>query len=128
MSEVVKVIIHDDNQVLLQLRDDDSSIPYPDHWSLLGGNIEANEQPEQALQRELIEEIGIVVPATKHTVRQRNRTTDHIYIAEEAIEVDAVTLSEGQRIEYIPVHMLDDYTVTPHYKPIIKEALTNTNS
>ena len=34
---------------------------YPDIWDLPGGHIEHCEQPEQALVRELREELGIVV-------------------------------------------------------------------
>ena len=57
MKKVAKAIIHKDDEYLLQLRDDDPSISYPNCWSFFGGEIEPGETPWQALQRELEEEI-----------------------------------------------------------------------
>jgi len=34
---------------------------YPDCWDLVGGHVEPGESPEQALRRECLEEIGVVV-------------------------------------------------------------------
>jgi 8-oxo-dGTP pyrophosphatase MutT (NUDIX family) len=47
-----------DGRYLLQHRDDLPQIWYPNHWGLFGGGIEAGESPEDALRRELMEEIG----------------------------------------------------------------------
>ena len=57
MKKVAKAIIHKDDEYLLQLRDDDPSISYPNCWSFFGGEIEPGETPWQALQRELEEEL-----------------------------------------------------------------------
>ena len=45
-------------EVLLQLRDDKPSIPYPNCWGTFGGQIEDGETPEQAMAREIAEELG----------------------------------------------------------------------
>ncbi|MFF0343151.1 NUDIX hydrolase [Kribbella sp. NPDC004875] len=34
---------------------------YPDCWDLVGGHVEADELPEQAVRRECLEEIGVQV-------------------------------------------------------------------
>lgn len=59
---VVAVIHLDDGRYLMQLRDDKPGIFYPDHWGLFGGAVDAGEEPEQALRRELHEELNLDVP------------------------------------------------------------------
>lgn len=51
-------ILDPQGRYLLQLRDDKPTIWYPAHWGLFGGAIEAAEEPEAALRRELDEELG----------------------------------------------------------------------
>jgi 8-oxo-dGTP diphosphatase len=54
----VKAIIYrSDKKLLLQKRDDNPEIPYPLHWNLFGGEVEVGENFNEALRRELIEEI-----------------------------------------------------------------------
>jgi 8-oxo-dGTP pyrophosphatase MutT (NUDIX family) len=55
------VIVLEDGQYLLQLRDQKPGIFYPSHWGLFGGAIDASETPDSALRRELREELGLVV-------------------------------------------------------------------
>jgi 2-amino-4-hydroxy-6-hydroxymethyldihydropteridine diphosphokinase len=45
-------------EVLLQLRDNKSEIPYPNCWGTFGGQIEEGEQPKAAIMREIEEELG----------------------------------------------------------------------
>lgn len=58
---VAAIIVHEDSgRYLLQLRDNIPTIPYPDHWGLFGGSVESGESDEQALLREIDEEISLV--------------------------------------------------------------------
>jgi 8-oxo-dGTP diphosphatase len=45
----------------LQLRDNIPGIAYPGMWSLFGGALEPDEDPEQGLRREIMEELGIAL-------------------------------------------------------------------
>jgi len=46
-------------EVLLLLRDNTSSITFPNHWTLVGGLVKNGETPEMAACRELEEETGL---------------------------------------------------------------------
>jgi 8-oxo-dGTP pyrophosphatase MutT (NUDIX family) len=56
---VAAIIALDDGRYLMQLRDQKPNLFYPGHWGLFGGAIEPGENPEAALGRELVEEIGL---------------------------------------------------------------------
>ncbi|MGZ8454255.1 MAG: NUDIX domain-containing protein, partial [Candidatus Binatia bacterium] len=59
MIEIAQVLLFDrDGKLLIYLRDDNPTIPFPNHWDLFGGHVEVGETPERALCRELQEEIG----------------------------------------------------------------------
>lgn len=55
----VGILFNDNNQVLLCQRPKHKS--YPLKWEFPGGKVEQGEQPTEALQRELQEELGITV-------------------------------------------------------------------
>ena len=55
------IIVGTTSHYLMQLRDQKSGIFYPGHWGLFGGAIDPGESPEASLERELKEELGIVV-------------------------------------------------------------------
>jgi 8-oxo-dGTP pyrophosphatase MutT (NUDIX family) len=50
-----------DGRYLMQLRDSNPAIFYPDHWGCFGGAVDAGEAPVAALVRELQEELRVAV-------------------------------------------------------------------
>jgi 8-oxo-dGTP pyrophosphatase MutT (NUDIX family) len=50
-----------DGRYLMQLRDSNPAIFYPDHWGCFGGAVDPGETPLAALVRELAEELSAVV-------------------------------------------------------------------
>lgn len=58
---VAALLVLDDGRYLMQQRDDIQGIFYPGYWGLFGGAIEEGETPEEALVREVEEELAFEV-------------------------------------------------------------------
>ena len=63
---VAALIRLDDGRFVMQQRDDIQGIFYPGYWGLFGGAIEAGETPEQALVREVREELAYEVNSARY--------------------------------------------------------------
>lgn len=72
----VGILIRQDGALLLSTRPPGKA--YAGYWEFPGGKIEAGETVEQALRRELIEELGITIGSAAGNV-QEWKTTEHDY-------------------------------------------------
>ena len=61
MKEFAHAVILVDGAYVLQLRDNIPGIAYPGMWSLFGGALEPDENPEEGLRREILEELGVTL-------------------------------------------------------------------
>lgn len=108
MIEIAQVLLFDrDNRLLIYLRDDKADIPFPNYWDFFGGHLEAGETPEQALVREVKEELGIEL-VTYEFFRSYQCLQGDVYPNEKYIyraridsTIDELTLREGQRLASI---------------------------
>jgi len=98
-----------EGKVIAQLRDDKPGLMFPGCWSTLGGRVEDGETPDEALQRELIEEIEICPPMTfwrlfEHRFFVGERAFDadiYAYVGEINLSIADIRLHEGQRLAYL---------------------------
>ncbi len=101
--EVAIAILHQGNQFLLQLRDDNPAIIYPGYWAFCGGHLEPGEDADTAVRRELMEEIAYVPNGLKLFERSTTEGPDKIvirnfYQAVLTVPVESLEVNEGQEL------------------------------
>ena len=107
MKRVSLGFLKNGDKILLYLRDDMRNISYPNHWALLGGQIEGAETPQDALVREIQEEIGCQAGNTtlvgRLDVVNNPMCEDHtifLFKGEIHNRLEEMQLTEGQRLGY----------------------------
>ena len=105
MKQIAQVLLLDrHNRLLIYLRDNKPEIPFPNHWDFFGGHVEVGETPEQALVREVMEELGVNLPGwdffRRYECLQGDAypNTKYIYRARIDKTAEELTLYEGQRL------------------------------
>ena len=93
---VAIAILYRQGQLLLQLRDNIPGILYPGCWGLFGGHLEPEESPEDAMYRELLEEIHYRPPhLTFFDFYSDDHVIRHVFHAPLTVEMASLRLSEG---------------------------------
>lgn len=113
--EVATCLLFDRNKkLLIYLRDDKPTISFPNHWDLFGGIMEPNETPEQALVREVKEELGIELPwfnkfreYESSEVEKPNRK--HVFHSQINFIPEELILNEGQKLLSISLEERSNY-------------------
>jgi 8-oxo-dGTP diphosphatase len=110
MKQIAQVLLFDrDRKLLIYLRDDKPDIPFPNHWDFFGGHVEDGETPEQALVREVKEELGVELTHWEFFHRYDCPERDaypnqkYIYYARLERSAEELVLHEGQRLAAISI-------------------------
>jgi 8-oxo-dGTP diphosphatase len=105
MKQIAQVLLLDrHNRLLIYLRDNKPEIPFPNYWDFFGGHVEVGETPEQALVREVMEELGVNLTRWDFFRRYEclsgdaYSNTKYIYRARIDRTAEELTLYEGQRL------------------------------
>jgi len=121
---VAALLVTPDRRYLLQLRDDKPDIWFPGFWGLFGGGVDAGETPEEALRRELHEELGFQPGQAAYftqvcfDLRRWGRGVKLRYVFEVPIEMDEIatmTLREGAGMELFAAPALGGLTKLAPY-------------
>ena len=118
MKKVVKAIIYKNNQFLLQLRDNSKKISYPNHWSFFGGEVENNENDEDALLRELKEEIAWMPNKINYYTTFLDYSTNaevKLYLIKFESNNTKLNLNEGQKMKWFRLEDIKTLIKTPSY-------------
>ena len=110
---VAAILMTSSHRYLLQHRDAKPNIWDPDRWGLFGGAIDIGETPEQALERELIEELELRPKSSFRYFTQiawdygpwghgiKLRYYYEVLVTEE--EICSTVLHEGQAMQFFSV-------------------------
>lgn len=119
-------------RVLVYLRDAFAHIPHPDCWDLPGGGRENGESPDACALRELFEEFGLALDASRIVWRRRYRSVTSpgentffmaAYLAPDEI-ADIRFGDEGQHWLMMPVEdFLSHERGVPHLQARLRDFL-----
>jgi len=135
MKEIAAIILENDKgEFLLYLRDNKPDIPFPDYWDLIGGHVEEGETPEQALVREVKEELDIDLK--EYTFYKKYvcltgdayENTKYIYKGRINLPIEKVTLLEGVRPQYFTRAEIPDVKFANILKSIVMDYIKDTYS
>ena len=123
------IVLIKDGKALLQLRDDNPKITYPNHWGFAGGGtLEEGETYLQAAQRELKEEVGYISKnptlfMTKTYQLPDGRTVKTKRYFEMYDGIQELACNEGQKIEFLSPDEIDKLKMYPGVGEAAKKAI-----
>jgi 8-oxo-dGTP diphosphatase len=106
VKKIAQVLLFDRRgRLLIYLRDDKPEIPFPNHWDFFGGHVEEGEKPEEALIREVKEELGFYLQGYDffreyvcHEGDDAYPNIKYLYWAKIDKAAEDLALYEGQRL------------------------------
>jgi 8-oxo-dGTP pyrophosphatase MutT (NUDIX family) len=126
---VSAIPVNPQGKILLQQRDDRPDLLYPGCWTTFGGAIEEDETPDEAMRRELLEEIELELPLKLWKVY--DEVVDihgaavlvrrYIYIGRIDQPAESITLNEGQALGYFGLEDLGALKIGFGFEPLFRE-------
>lgn len=127
MTRIATALLFDRNhQLLIYLRDDKPEISFPNHWDMFGGHVEVGETPEQALVRELKEELNIDIDTfslykTFDSLNETRPNTKFVFVVHIPEAANELTLYEGQYLKGIDLSEQGDYKFANILRQILED-------
>lgn len=112
---VATCLLFDANhKLLIYLRDNKPEISFPNHWDLFGGIVEEGETAEQALLRELKEELNITLTdytfwKTFDDPNNGKPNRKYVFVAHINLLPDNLKLDVGQQLISISLSERKNY-------------------
>jgi mutator protein MutT len=136
LKRTVTAIIIYNNKLLFFKRDNTPSITEPDRWQFPGGHVETGESLNQAVERELIEEVSYIPNKISYLGSIKNRFREvgvfWSYVDYKESKKFKLGDTEGQKIEFMTIEQALNKNLTKNvkfylssYKDIINRHLKN---
>lgn len=124
---VVGAIIENENkEILCALRSPEMTLP--NYWEFPGGKIEEGESKEEALKREIKEELGCVIEVFDH-VEDTTYEYEKVIVRLETFMAKIIegtpALSEHAEIKWVPRKELNTLNWAPADIPAIEKLLSD---
>ena len=126
MKRVAKIALFKNNKILLELRDDKPDILFPNHWTLVGGGIANGESAEDAVKREVSEELNYELNEAEFisTCVSHDESPPaeiNLFFGKINCEIEDLELKEGQEIRFFSFDQLGSLKITPLVRKIIEK-------
>jgi 8-oxo-dGTP diphosphatase len=119
------VIINEKNEILCALRSERMSLP--SFWEFPGGKIESNEDPKDALKREIKEELHCEIDVGDHiaeTIYHYPDAVVHLETYFAKIVHGEPVASEHEKLIWLPVEKLSSLNWAPADLPTVERLVT----
>lgn len=135
MKKIAAIIFENDaGEILLYLRDNKPGLAFPHHWDLFGGHVEEGETPEQALVREVQEELGIELKEYQFFREysclegDANPNIKYVYSGKINTPASELTLYEGERLSYFGREELPNVKFANILKTVVMDYVQATDA
>src|SRR3989344_5747818 len=116
-------------KILMQLRDNNPKIRYPNFWGFPGGGAEKGETPEEAVTRELLEETNYKLTNPVYIgaflIKKWNLYVFSRY--DPKVKIEVLEVNEGQELRFFSLEEILILNVVPNKLPIIKDYFKRKN-
>lgn len=126
------ILVDAQGRVLMQLRDSDPAIMFPDHWGITGGAAKTGETPEDTARREVREETGLDLGEmepfrayynTERTPGGRARAEYELYLYHAlcVTPADELVCGEGRELRFFAEEDLEQVPVAYNHREVLAD-------
>lgn len=125
-KNALAIIFNKNMDVLLLKRSSYEKQWQPNKWALVGGGVEKNEEPIDAVKREIKEEIGLEIEnfIEKFVLQRNEDSVEHMFITKYIGDNNDIKLNdEHEEYKWVNVNDLNKMDVVPNLIEYVKIAI-----